>query len=460
MEKEVELEEELRKRLKSGIAWEDLFISLLDPKQECKINRHVVNRFLARIEFLGKKIFEYESGIKYIYNFLFFYFLFYFIAMSPRSPNLVSKSTNSFRTTESVDLSVNESNSSKYSNNYKNVNNSNAHHNNDKTDTATLGARNWRITKHMIISYVRLTKRNNTPTVEIEKETPPPLTRSKSASTVNKNNANLLVSPTHRTARENWALLKNLVIVMRAFEDKGIYTIENYDDLEKDIENFVPTQYTNEEMFRRQIRPLRRSSSFSSFPTQSNSLLNLPETIPENNNPTTFNFSDNKDNKKEIEKKKKEKEKKRPVTMQISPEAFVRPREYSIPQAISKEVFDEAVEEIKRESEWFSCCRIGGNEEIKRMREIANKDPKRYYQKYDRRRLVNSVDDDNCTALYIACQNGNSSLVEILLDMNIDPRICAITNIKPHLEESPLECSARWGYFNIVSIFYIYLLIY
>lgn len=63
MENEVELEKELRERLKSGIVWEDLFLSLLDPKQECKVNRHVINRFLARIEFLGKKIFEYENGI-------------------------------------------------------------------------------------------------------------------------------------------------------------------------------------------------------------------------------------------------------------------------------------------------------------------------------------------------------------------------------------------------------------
>lgn len=357
------------------------------------------------------------------------------IAISPRSPGVVSKSTNSFRTTESVKVSVNENNNSTKSSRNNN-------------ETATLSARNWRITKHMIISYVRLTKRNNTPSSAtlqqhqqqqqkpppLQPPAPPPVTKSKSASSLNKITPTTSSdTPSHRTAKKNWALLKNLVIVMRAFEDKGIYTIENYDDLEKDIENFVPTQYTNEEMFKKQIKPLRRSSSFdSSFPTQNSSLL-LPETI------------------EEVDPKAK-KGKQRPVTMQISPEVFARPRVYSIPQAISKEVFDEAVEEIKRESEWFSCCKIGGNEEIKRMREIANKDPKRYYQKYDRRRLVNSVDDDNCTALYIACQNGNSSLVEILLELNIDPRICAITNIKPHVEESPLECSARWGYVNIVSI--------
>lgn len=332
MDDNKELEKELRNRIKIGIKWEDLFTSLLDPKYKCNIPLKTINLFLSRVESIGKNIITAEKA-------------------PPVSP--VPTPTNSNRQMKS----------------------------------ATFAARNWRIAKRFVISYVRLTK---------------------STSQTN--------SPTHRTAKQNWSLLKNMVFVMKAFEEKGVYEINDIDDITKDIDNYVPKKYTNEEMFNHFKTNLNREPSSS------------PEPSPPPD---------------EIEGDRKGVQ--RIINAKIVPE-------YEIPEAVSREVFDEAVSQIQRESDWFESAQKGSVEDVKHMRYLANKDPNRYYSKFDRRRLVNAVDNDNCTALYIACQNGNLLLAQTLIELNTDPRICAITNIKPPKKESPLKCCARWGYVNIMSI--------
>eukprot|EP01029_Cantina_marsupialis_P021577 TRINITY_DN5182_c0_g2_i1.p1 TRINITY_DN5182_c0_g2~~TRINITY_DN5182_c0_g2_i1.p1 ORF type:complete len:387 (+),score=79.69 TRINITY_DN5182_c0_g2_i1:171-1331(+) len=118
--------------------------------------------------------------------------------------------------------------------------------------------------------------------------------------------------------------------------------------------------------------------------------------------------------------------------------------------ARANHVFNDALKQFRRESKWMELANIGSPESIKEMEKLLEDDPSRHYDHHDPRRLVNVVDKDNRSALYLAAMSGNAPLVHFLVTEGANPHIGAdIGGKKP---ESPLECASRWGYYAVVRV--------
>lgn len=77
-------------------------------------------------------------------------------------------------------------------------------------------------------------------------------------------------------------------------------------------------------------------------------------------------------------------------------------------------------------------------------------DPKNYLLAQDSPdRLVNRVDVQGHSPLYIACKNGNLQIVKILMQNHANP--FALFSITESSQESILEVSARWGLVDITK---------
>ncbi|KAK8810226.1 hypothetical protein WA538_000665 [Blastocystis sp. DL] len=65
-------------------------------------------------------------------------------------------------------------------------------------------------------------------------------------------------------------------------------------------------------------------------------------------------------------------------------------------------VWVESLEQVRREDEWFKAANRGKDEDIEKMQDLIGEDPNRFYGDWDPRKLINSVDSKNRTALYLA----------------------------------------------------------
>ena len=90
-------------------------------------------------------------------------------------------------------------------------------------------------------------------------------------------------------------------------------------------------------------------------------------------------------------------------------------------------VWVESLEQVRREDEWFKAANRGKDEDIEKMQDLIGEDPNRFYGDWDPRKLINSVDSKNRTALYLACMDCNIHLLKWLMEKNADPRIAYVT---------------------------------
>jgi len=59
------------------------------------------------------------------------------------------------------------------------------------------------------------------------------------------------------------------------------------------------------------------------------------------------------------------------------------------------------------------------------------------------------VDEENRTALYLACLECNVEVVQFLLERGANATIAR--RVDSRHEETPLGCAVRWGYTRLVS---------
>lgn len=121
-------------------------------------------------------------------------------------------------------------------------------------------------------------------------------------------------------------------------------------------------------------------------------------------------------------------------------------------------VWNETLQNVRREDMWFKAVTNGTEEDINTMTILLSEDPNHFYCDWDPRKLINcggfrcvvsrSVDSHNRTALYLACSVCNLRVVRFLLRRNADPRIAFVVDEK--MEETPLGCAVRWGYVEVV----------
>ncbi len=88
----------------------------------------------------------------------------------------------------------------------------------------------------------------------------------------------------------------------------------------------------------------------------------------------------------------------------------------------TSDVMDQNLIEIGNQVRLFDYVSSGLNENIEKIVNIIKKDPARYlYESCDKHYyLVNKTNSDGLTLLYIACLNGHSNMVELLIKHNAD----------------------------------------
>jgi ankyrin repeat protein len=62
--------------------------------------------------------------------------------------------------------------------------------------------------------------------------------------------------------------------------------------------------------------------------------------------------------------------------------------------------------------------------------------------------LVNKPNRMNQTPLYLACRNGNLSVVKFLIEQQADPHI--LSNVDEEEKESTLQVAVRWNHRHLV----------
>ena len=76
-----------------------------------------------------------------------------------------------------------------------------------------------------------------------------------------------------------------------------------------------------------------------------------------------------------------------------------------------------AIDEVREEDKFFELIAIGGHEELRKVKEHIENDPKRYiFAKSDIRNIVNKFNRFKQTPLYVACKHGNLKMIELLLE--------------------------------------------
>ncbi|KAL4450272.1 hypothetical protein ABPG74_008978 [Tetrahymena malaccensis] len=105
------------------------------------------------------------------------------------------------------------------------------------------------------------------------------------------------------------------------------------------------------------------------------------------------------------------------------------------------------LDNYRRIEELCQLCKNGSPQDLEKIKNIIQNDPKRYIRSPDDpEHLINKLNSQGFFPLYIACMNQNIEIVKFLL------KIGAIPNIKTKNQDTCLEVAARWRYVNIVQI--------
>ncbi|KAL4475766.1 hypothetical protein ABPG72_011543 [Tetrahymena utriculariae] len=105
------------------------------------------------------------------------------------------------------------------------------------------------------------------------------------------------------------------------------------------------------------------------------------------------------------------------------------------------------LDNYRRVEELCQLCKNGSPQDLEKIKNIIQNDPKRYIRSPDDpEHLINKLNSQGFSPLYIACMNQNIEIVKFLL------KIGAIPNIKTKNKDTCLEVAARWRYVNVVQI--------
>ena len=99
---------------------------------------------------------------------------------------------------------------------------------------------------------------------------------------------------------------------------------------------------------------------------------------------------------------------------------------------INKEGTQDNLDQLKQQILFFECVASGKDENIDKIINFVKKDPKRnlYDESQKQNYFINQKNHEGFTALYVACRNGHTKIVNVLLKWNGDPLIkCGVIKI-------------------------------
>jgi len=104
-----------------------------------------------------------------------------------------------------------------------------------------------------------------------------------------------------------------------------------------------------------------------------------------------------------------------------------------------------ALDDVRQQDRFFDLVQRGGEKDIPVLLKEIENDPKRHF--YDRKsphHLINKTNRMNQTPIYLACRNGNLSIVKFLIQQEADPHI--LSDVDDEEKESPLQVAVRWNH--------------
>ena len=108
-----------------------------------------------------------------------------------------------------------------------------------------------------------------------------------------------------------------------------------------------------------------------------------------------------------------------------------------------------ALDDVRQQDRFFDLVQRGGERDIPVLLKEIEQDPKRHF--YDRsspHHLINKKNRMNQTPLYLACRNGNLSVVKFLLSQQADPHI--LSEVDEEEKETPLQVAIRWNHKQVL----------
>jgi ankyrin repeat protein len=108
-----------------------------------------------------------------------------------------------------------------------------------------------------------------------------------------------------------------------------------------------------------------------------------------------------------------------------------------------------ALDDVRQQDRFFDLVQRGGEKDLPLIVRELESDPKKYF--YDRNNpmhLINKTNRMNQTPLYLACRNGNLSIVQFLLEQQADPHL--LSNVDDHEKENILQVAIRWNHRHLV----------
>jgi len=115
-----------------------------------------------------------------------------------------------------------------------------------------------------------------------------------------------------------------------------------------------------------------------------------------------------------------------------------------------QEMHSGALDKFRDHTAFFELLENAGKKELVTIKRVLSSDPKEnLYDSESPDRLANKPNFRGYSPLYIACKNGNSELMKLLLEFKANPfQLCRVS---PKQKESILLVAARWGHLDIVK---------